>query len=697
MILRKGKDLVILLTVFSVFFGCGGLGVSAEERMKSGLHSLEPENILEKLDLSREGLESVKQAADRGDRSAALAELLQHYRRRFPLQKKKGRPSRGTIERADQIVKHIFQWRPYEPADYGRADDGSADDGREINWEWDPRGDIEWVAAIYRFYWAPPLANAFASTRDNKYAKAFVDLTADWIAKHPLENHTKTHPVYTHWRGFAWLDIQTGIRATQICQVFPTFVHAESFTPEFLGIVLASLYDHQVKTEEIPMNKIHNKAVFEQRGFVNIAFTFPEFRDSKRWLQLAMERTTENLLAQTTTDGVQREWSGGYHSGVLRDAVEIMERMESVGIDIPAEYRERVRGMYDYIFWIATPHLDFPMFGDTSRKASSGKDRTGLKLYGTLLEGSRVTGDPLYEARARLIEEDLPKETSHAFSDAGMYTLRDRWGPDQIYLALHCSPKALTSHDQPDNGTFELCAYGRWLMPDSGYYFYGHNPEGRAWHRRTSVHQTLTLDGRDTQVDGRELLWTTTPELDALVVENPSYENLTHRRSVWFVDKSFFVVLDEAIGSASGVLDLHFQLAPGDALSNADENWFRTSFEDTNVLVWSGADAPVILEEEEGWHAWEYGKRASRPAFRFRHENSAPASFLTLVVPYRGGDPPDVSIYAPEDFVVGGNRVSFQVSALEKTWSLGRDLENGTAWCQEVGQTQPGKAPGQRR
>jgi len=136
----------------------------------------------------------------------------------------------------------------------------------------------------------------------------------------------KTHPVYKSWRGFAWLDIQTGVRAESICLAFPTLVHGKSFTPEFLGLLLASIYDHQRKTELLPMGKVHNKAVFEQRGFVQVCSTFPEFRDSRRWMKLAVERTRNNFLAQTTADGVQREWSFGYHIGVLDDAVYILDQ-----------------------------------------------------------------------------------------------------------------------------------------------------------------------------------------------------------------------------------------------------------------------------------------------------------------------------------------------------------------------------------
>lgn len=48
---------------------------------------------------------------------------------------------------------------------------------------------------------------------------------------------------------------------------------------------------------------------------------------------------------------------------------------------------------------------------------------------------------------------------------------------------------------------------------------------------------------------------------DAAVVQNPSYSDLTHRRSVFFVNREFFVIVDEGFGSGSGFpVELSFHL-----------------------------------------------------------------------------------------------------------------------------------------
>jgi hypothetical protein len=128
------------------------------------LTSLKPEAVLGKLDLNRPGLEAVRAAADKGDRKGALAALLAYYRAKFPLESYEegrggGRRGGGNpIERADKICAHIFQWGPYEEANYGP----------EMDWAWDPGGDIEWVASIYRFSWARTLASAYRQTGDDR-------------------------------------------------------------------------------------------------------------------------------------------------------------------------------------------------------------------------------------------------------------------------------------------------------------------------------------------------------------------------------------------------------------------------------------------------------------------------------------------------------------------------------------------------
>ncbi|MCK4965704.1 hypothetical protein KAS50_01660, partial [bacterium] len=211
--------LFILLLSITILIGSCESETSQKINRDIELNSLKPDEVLSVLDLDKPELEPVKAASVKGDRLGALTALLKHYRNKYPISEVSKTDQKKDFKTADNTVNHIFQWGPYEPADYGD----------DINWEWNPAGDIEWVAAVYRFYWALPLEEAYKATGDEKYARAFVELASDWIAKHPLEKRKMIHPIYTRWRGFPWLDIQTGIRATYICRVFKTFIHAEAF------------------------------------------------------------------------------------------------------------------------------------------------------------------------------------------------------------------------------------------------------------------------------------------------------------------------------------------------------------------------------------------------------------------------------------------------------------------------------------
>lgn len=626
---------------------------------KMPLKSLSPSALFSMLDLELPELASVRTALEKKGNDEALKALLKYYRTHFPKPKRPtghafSESEKKSISRADDLGKHIFQWGPYPSAGYGD----------NINWAADPAGDIEWVANLYRFQWANDLGNAFKATGDERYATTFIELATDWIKKHPLEKTINAvHPVYG-WDGYPWLDLQTGIRASNICSNFRVFVHSKSFTPAFLGTLLASLYDHQVKTEKMPMQKVHNKAIFEQRGFFNVLYTFPEYKDKNRWLDLAIGITSENLLAQTTNDGVQREWCGGYHTGVYRDALEIDGRATALGRTMPDYYRKRVRAMADHIFGIATPELAFPMFGDTARARLKSDDRKTWSLYKVLIEAGQKFNDPKFKALADLDIKNLPVNGSAAFTDAGLYAMRNNWTPDQVYMALHCSPPAISTHDTPDNGTFELYAYGRWLMPDSGFYTYGHDKDARAWHRQTKVHPTMTVNGGDSNVIGRQLFWESKKEQDVLCVENQSYKYFTHRRTVWFAGKDtglpFFVILDEANGDAKGDLEIHFPMAAGPL--KVGNNSINTSFDDANLLIQVAGKHTITLKEEQGWHAWEYGEREARTSVSAVHSGQGPTVFVSILVPYKGKTTPACKLLTdPKTLVAGNDRAELQV------------------------------------
>jgi len=165
--------------------------------------------------------------------------------------------------------------------------------------------------------------------------------------------------------------------------------------------------------------------------------------------------------------------------------------------------------------------------------------------------------------------------------------------------------------------------------------------------------------------------------MDLLVVENASYNNLTHRRAVFFVDKTYFVIIDEAYGKGSGNIDLHFQLAPGKAVFNKGTFSMRTDFADGwNVLVQAVGQNDMTIEEEQGQVSFEYAKKEPRPAFRYRLSKLAEepgVRFVTLVAPYTGAMPAfDIQIEGQPQ--IGAKRFALNVMTAGVSRQIGYDL-----------------------
>lgn len=617
-------------------------------------------DVLQQLNLDVPGLESVKQSYLQGNREAALKQLLGYYRSRQSVHYETDLPTKvppATIAAADDVLRHIFAVEPgYPPQQYGNP----------VAWDSDPVKDIEWRANMQRFYWQAPLVAAYSATHDEKYVKGWMQLVQDWMSKHPVNPPD-----------FAWLDIQVGIRATYLCTAFEVFRHSPSLTPDFLAVFLAGIYDHAQKSFLYPRLTAHNKAILEVMGLTRVAIQFPEFRQSPHWLTRSFEVFSKTLSAQVNSEGVQREWSPNYHTVVAAEMAEILQLCFENRRQPPQLLMDITKKMFSYWVAMTAPDWTLPMFGDTRRDENDRFGLDALKIAATLFH------TPQFESLAMRRPDQLASIGSRDFPEAGMYFFRSGWDKNATYMAFHNSPPGLSVHDQPDNGTFELYAMGRWLMTDSGSYAYPETPLAgeRDWFRRTASHQTLTLDEKNSASAPRFRLWKEKGRDAIVTFENASYPNLTHRRTVFFIDSKYFVFVDEAIGTARGDIDLHFQFAPGPFQENAAVHSAQTAFtEGANVLVWESPDAAVMLRNEKGQTSTRLNEKVARPAIAYRSTQGAPAVFLTVVAPFEGTRAPEVSSRFSGDFKPGQNNLSVRLKIGGQQWEMGRDLKRKTAW-----------------
>ncbi len=606
------KNLFLVLTFFCFLFETVAAQTPAET-----------EKLLKRLDLSEKGLQKVKQSIDNPEKAAE--ELLNYYKKRntvsHPIARNLKASSKGNIatekdfEKANNALKHIFVGQPAYPPYFC---------GDDIDWGTRPVPDNEWVWQLNRMSFWEAMGKVYWHTGDEKYAKAWGEQLMDWTRKNPNDENHK----------YAWRSIEAGIRGYRWTGLFQRFIDSPSFTPEMLVAFLNSFYDHA----EYLMTKYttrSNWGLMEAEGMAFIAITFPEFKNAEKWREEAFLRLNNEINIQVYPDGHQRELAMGYHLGCIGWFLRTYELAKMNGIEnaFPDSYLERIEKMCEVPMKLCLPNGTNVQFGD-AWEGTPGQHNNRFSEWAEFFGRE----DFLYLATDGK-EGKKPDSTAYALPVSGLYSMRSGWDEDAVCLVLKCGPDG-GSHSQPDNGTFNLYAGGRNLMPDAGSYIYSGNPEGRAWFRQTKVHQTLTLDGKNSKYDPTLILWQPGDSLDILVIENKSYEDLTHRRAVFFVDKRYFVIIDEAFGSATGDVAVHFQLAPGggDAVFNRINNSAQTGFKDGwNVFVQTQPQPGLQLEEEEGWVSFKYTIKEPRPAFKYLVEKEAEksnVSFVTLVVPF---------------------------------------------------------------
>jgi heparan-sulfate lyase len=162
----------------------------------------------------------------------------------------------------------------------------------------------------------------------------------------------------------------------------------------------------------------------------------------------------------------------------------------------------------------------------------------------------------------------------------------------------------------------------------------------RKWFRQTSSHNTLTINHTDIQTtDSKTLLWKPEGDIQVLVTENQSYEKLKHRRSIFFVEGKYFVIVDEAVGAEKGTVNLHYQLPRGKCTSSRTTMEFTTMADDgVNVKLKCFGPEGMEVEKLDGWVSSEYMKKVKRPHFSFnvKKMDNKPVRYITVIMPGEG-------------------------------------------------------------
>ena len=558
------------------------------------------------INLDYPGLESVKAEYQKGNEKKAAELLLHYYRTRTGIHNpdvdlKKISVSARQRKWADDALEHTFYVHDgYQP---------SYNYGKDINWKYWPVKDNELRWQLHRHKWFTPMGKVYQITKDEKYAIEWKAEYLDWIKKNPLVEVTsnqyemkdnKKFSDDVENARFAWRPLEISHRLQDQISQFTLFVNSPNFTPEFLTEFLVN-YNRHAEYILGHYSKMGNHLLFEAQRMFFAGTFFPEFKDAKTWQQSGIGILNREIKKQVFDDGGQFELDPHYHLaciGIFIRALVVAEANNCISA-IPQSYVDTVENMITFYFNICFPDYSNPCFSD-AKKGDMKEELSNYKKWMRLFPNN---------------------EAIKWFATQG------KKGKAPANLSKGAGP--------------------------------GEVQKMRDWFRQTCVHNTLTLDNKNLETtESKTILWQPDGNQQVLVTQNPSYKDLDHRRTVFFVDQTYYVIVDEALGSATGNLNLHYLLTDGK--TSTEKNTIRTDYKgESNVMIACNSASPMELKQEEGWYSTAYRKKTARPSFSFNvdKKDAKPVRFVTIIYPGK-----DVKSVSAAGKVISSTDKSLKVS-----------------------------------
>ena len=616
------------------------------------------QDIFGLLNLDFPGLEAVKSFYNAGDLGNAAAELLKYYRERPVYNPNvnllQTTASETEISYADQASKDgEYRFKVYEYVDSEGKCYSFKGKNDSIDWTIIPEAmkeQTEFKYQLHRHQWMIPQAKAYRATGEDKYIKAWIDVYFNWLETFPCpEGRVEDQNMNPQWYG-----LQTSTRAIDQLDILSYYVHSELFTAEILSKFLVAYHQH---IESIIKNWWHDSAsnirLSQEQAVMLAGIMMPEFVKSGEWFATGRDTITSQLTNQFNSDGVHNEFDPSYHLGAVADFYNIYKVAQTNGKlgDFPSDYTEYLRSAAKFIMDITYPDYSIDNINDTrsSRMTKSVLTRN-LRQYSEMFPDDEELKWFAYEGKYGT----RPQSTLIAYPTSGYYIMRNGWlSSSTMLIHKNCydpDRTGLNGHNHPDNGHIMLYINGRKFLPDAGVMSY--SGSDFSIYRSTEMHNTITKARANISSRKGKLLKTESATgYELVVTENEAYADLTHRRAIFFVGGKFFVIVDEAYGTAAETVNLNFKLwggkgkdadgypESGKNYTVIDEAGAHSNFDDgNNIIIKSVSETSdgYVFNNGTGYYSNEIGQKTQRYWYRVDVNKAADkaARFITVIYPF---------------------------------------------------------------
>lgn len=526
------------------------------------------------------GLQAFSAAMQANDLPRAQVLLVEHFATRtkpaIPAAKAPGIGEgnstcvlgKASADQADQWLKHVFSLRNN---DVGKVE--TFELGPEIKWMDNPSEALSWILYLNQLNHLNSLAGLYRETNDEKLAAEVGQSVLRWSKQVPRWYG------YTNQGSLTPSGMEVRNRLCNLLAAYDVLRASPSLTPEmhlaFWKVFIASARELQTYSG------------VSYPGLIPLAVMFPEFTEAAAWMKSGEQNLRFCLINRTSPEGAWDTQSISYQTVPVPWALRSLEFLQAnpesgdFG-EMAAMVKAQTGKLLELMLRIAMPNGGLPNVGDTYGRPDWGPGTARPMLTSfihsqmTPEQQEKLNAIPDHFERLKAVLAMLdgaagpaPSQASQAFPGSGYYVMRSGWEPEQArYLYLDLTPQAM-GHAHNDAGHFDLYAYGKPLLADTGDYFLG-------WGYRAALHNTIEVDGRDQARGPKAPMmpyeWLSTAAWDFADVAHGAYEDLgvTHRRKLLFVKPDYFILCDLLTGEGSHKLEQFFHFA-GKTQSQASE------------------------------------------------------------------------------------------------------------------------------
>jgi|GEM_PF-1388723 len=558
-------------------------------------------------------------------------------------------------------------------------------DAFNINWYYYLNIQEEWTHIFNRFSFWNVLDTAYWSTRNEAYAKAWINQMCSWVAKNPVDLDTAAEV------SICQRSLEMGNRMADTWNpALLYFINSPSFVDTAMGSFAKGILAHGWRMDTCTIKFIDsgqvpsNHELLMASGLAIAAMTWPEFRDAARWKADAFVLLNECLTQTVYPDGVEVELSPGYHNWCRDYLLHVAQIANINNVQLPANFLPTLKKMYYFDVYIQQPSGLVPPTNDNS-------DATYDSLGAAASYWPTDSIFQFFTSNGKVGKS--PDTLSYRFPYAGFNVMRSGWDNNANYLFFKNGPIGYYVHGHEDDLSLYLTCFGQPLLVEDGGWRYD-GSQNMYYSRVTSAHNTIAVDRKgqhriDDAPSGLQKLsaspsvqpWISNTVADytcgiyndgyqteSYVPNYVGFENarlwtgtkdysVTHKRHVVFLKPYYYVVTDFLEGSGKHRFDNYFQLnTPSVAInkynlsvnsltppsSSSTSPQLLLSPIDTSGLSVSTAQGQTS-PSYQGWEAFTDYVIQPIPSVIYSKTQTAPASFSTFLYPYNTTATPVVS------------------------------------------------------